>query len=79
LINEEEALPEYRNGQPDSPFRLWNCHDGVVYAARTDDGGTSWHGYPAVNPPRRVERELLARATKQGYSNELKRWLKQKI
>ena len=74
----EDAIPEYRPRQQDSPFRLWNYYDGAVYAARTSDGGTTWHGYPQCDPPRNVLRELEKRADVQGQKGELKKWLIQK-
>ena len=72
------SFAEYRSRQPDNPFRLWTWHQGAVYAARTDDGGTTWHALPAQDPPLSIQRKLEELATSYGEKPELKRWLKKK-
>jgi hypothetical protein len=50
-----------------------------VYVAHTSDGGTSWHGFPALDePPRDVAKALEAMARAKGEESQLKKWLKRK-
>jgi hypothetical protein len=69
----QEAIPEYRKTIPDKP--VWTYHEGAVYAARSQDGGRTWHGYPAQDPPRDVLRKLEQRARERGERQQLKTWL----
>lgn len=74
----DDAIPEYQARQSDSPFRLWNYHDGAVYQARPSDGGTTWHGWPvqASRIPREIRRQIEVRAEAVGEGHRLKQWLR---
>lgn len=74
-----EGIPEFRTTVAERPYRIWNYYDGAIYASRSEDGGTTWHGYPnglpAKPPPREILRELESRANQRGEGNQLKKWL----
>jgi hypothetical protein len=77
-----EGVPEYRLTAAERPYRIWNYHDGAIYASRSEDGGTTWHGYPngapASSPPIKILRELKTRAAACGEADLLKDWLKKR-
>jgi hypothetical protein len=76
------GIPEFRSTTAERPFRIWAYHDGVIYAARSQDGGLSWHGYPngqpAKEPPRAILRRLEALAEELGEGARIKQWLKKR-
>lgn len=73
------AIEEYKGRQPDIPFRLWAYHDGAVYAARTSDGGTTWHGYPNQEPPQKILAQLEQQADARNEKNRLRQWLNKRF
>ncbi|NRR32279.1 hypothetical protein HSX11_19055 [Oxalobacteraceae bacterium] len=77
-----DGFPEFRSTTSEHPYRVWNYYDGAIYAARSVDGGVTWHGYPsgppADEPPRAILRQLNARAREQGEELRLKQWLKKR-
>jgi hypothetical protein len=73
-----DSFAEYRSRQPDKPFRLWTYFEGAVYAARSEDGGTTWHAYPDQDPPVVIRRQLELQADHLGQRDGLERWLKKK-
>lgn len=76
------GVPEFRNTTAEKPFRIWAYYNGAIYAARSQDGGTSWHGYPnghpAEEPPRAILRQLEAIADGLGERTQFKQWLKKR-
>lgn len=76
----QNAIPEYRNRQPDKPFRLWNYYQGAIYVAyRTDPGGRTWHGFPAHDaPPKHIKKALMKRARQLGEEPQAETWLGKK-
>lgn len=77
-----EGIPEYRSTAAERPYRIWNYYDGAIYASRSEDGGTTWHGYPngapAPSPPIKILKELKTRAAGLGEADLLKDWLKKR-
>ncbi len=77
LLNAGIAYPE----GSDTPQRIYNVHEGVVYEAVYSGG--SWHGYPwRYRPgrkalPRQIRSNLERRATDQGYQQAFKNWMKE--
>lgn len=75
----EYGIPEFRETMPDRPCRLWTYHDGVVYVARSQDGGKTWHGFPnghpMKEPPRAILRQLEQRAQACGEEARIHEWL----
>ncbi|RKP46206.1 hypothetical protein [Pararobbsia silviterrae] len=75
----QHAIPEFRRTLPDTPYRLWAYFDGAIYAACSDDGGATWHGFPhgppMMPPPRPILRELEYRAESLGETARLNAWL----
>ncbi|WP_186061974.1 hypothetical protein [Burkholderia gladioli] len=78
----EHAVPEFRDTTAERPYRLWTYHDGAVYAARSEDGGKTWHGYPnghpMLPPPRAIMKLLEKHAEEAGEGDRLKAWLKKR-
>lgn len=76
------AIPEFRATIPGAPYRLWTYYDGVIYAARSHDGGLTWHGFPngppMSPPPRSILRELRRHALALGEEARLNTWLGKK-
>lgn len=76
------GIPERRDRSPEVPCRIWNYHDGVIYAARCEDSkGYAWHGYPVAQEqdiPREILRKLKSRAQELGESDRIEIWLRQK-
>ncbi len=77
LLNAGIAYPE----GSDTPERIYNVYEGVVYEAVCSGG--SWHGYPwRYRPgrkalPRQIRSNLEKRATDQGYQQAFKNWMKE--
>jgi len=75
----QNAIPEYRNSQPDKPFRLWNYYQGAIYVAKSSNGGKSWHGFPALKPPpKHIKKALMERAREIGEEPQAQTWLGRK-
>lgn len=78
----QNGIPEFRNSITENPYRFWIYYDGVVYAARSQDGGTTWHGFPnghpMPSPPRIVLKQLEQRARDLGEYARLTAWLSKK-
>lgn len=78
----QQGVPEFRNTTEERPYRIWSYHAGAIYASRTQDGGTTWHGYPSGHPsdapPRPILRQLEARALELGEEALIKQWLKRR-
>lgn len=76
----QHGIPEFRSTAAEKPYRLWNYYDGTIYAARTEDGGKTWHGFPnghpMADPPKGILRELEKRAQEAGEERQFKNWLK---
>lgn len=82
LLN--SGIPEFRKGESDRPYSIWNFHDGIIYRARHNNVGNAWHGYPTCQGvdqvPGHIERKLRERAKDQGFGNaQFNRWYKQKL
>jgi hypothetical protein len=71
-----EGIPEYRSRAIEPPSRIWNYHGGAIYASTSEDGGTTWHGYPngvpASSPPIKILQVLKTRAAECGETELLK-------
>jgi hypothetical protein len=76
----QNGIQEFRKTAPENPCRIWNYYDGAIYAARSQDGGETWHGYPCPSEdiPRTILRELEARAIAAGQGQNIKHWLKKR-
>ena len=78
----QKGVPEFRSTTAEKPYRIWNYHEGAIYASRTQDDGTTWHGYPSghpsEDPPRTILRKLEARARELGEEALIKQWLKKR-
>ena len=78
----QHAIPEFRSTAAEKPHRLWSYHDGVIYAARTENGGRTWHGYPnghpKVAPPKSILKKLEQRAREIGEESRLQEWLRKR-
>ena len=78
----KSGFPEYRSTTSEKPYRVWNYHNGVIYASRSQDGGSTWHGYPSGHPsddpPRTILRKLEARAVELGEEARINDWLKKR-
>jgi len=76
------GIPEFRSTTAERPYRVWTYHDGAIYAARSQDGGLTWHGYPSGqpsdDPPRAILRKLEIRAQGLGEEARIKQWLKKR-
>lgn len=72
----QSGIPEFRKTIPEKPCRIWTYFDGVIYAARTEDGGRTWHGFPAQDPPEDILNKLIER--NQSERSRIKQWLRQK-
>ncbi len=72
----ENGIPEFRKTAEEKPFRIWSYYKGAIYVARSQDGGSTWHGYPAINPPREISKKLEQLAQAQGEEKSIKQWLK---
>jgi hypothetical protein len=71
------GFSEFRNTTNEKPYRIWNYHNGAVYAASSQDGGMTWHGYPSHlkdRVPRGILRQLEARACEQGEKQRIHEW-----
>ncbi len=72
------ALPQYSNRSLDKPHALWAYWDGAIYRARTSDGGTTWHGFPDLDPPVEIKDLLEELARYRGEERKIKKFMKQK-
>lgn len=75
----QNGIPEYRKTAPEKPFRIWAYFNGAIYAARSQDGGNTWHGFPnghpMKEPPSQIMRKLVQRACEQGEEANIQEWL----
>ena len=71
-----DGVPYVRDPIDAHPYRIYNVYEGVPYEARPTEIGVSYHGYPWCGTmPRRILRQLEARATDAGHGRAFKRWL----
>lgn len=62
-------------GPPDA---IYNVFEGVPYEAAPTTVGRSFHGFPwRGTMPKRIRRQLEARADQEGYGRQFRDWLKQ--
>jgi hypothetical protein len=72
----ERGIPEFCKTVKEKPRRIWSYYEGAIYAARSSDGGITWHGYPTKEePPRKILRELNTKAQDKDESARIKKWL----
>lgn len=74
----QHGIPEFRNTTVEAPYRIWSYHEGAIYAARTEDDGKTWHGFPCghpYEPPRSILKQLEKRARDSGEEALIKKWL----
>ena len=82
LLN--SGIREYRLGELDHPYSIWNVHEGIVYRARRNNTGDAWHGYPACQATDKatssILKELRQRAKNQGFGTaQFNRWWLQNL
>lgn len=79
LLNHAIAAP---SGDRDIayPKYLYVVHNGVIYEARTSDGGTSYHGFPYRGRlSKKLIEQLRVMAKKKGCLALFEEWVKQHI
>lgn len=72
----QSGIPEFRKTSPDKPYRIFAYHAGAIYAARTQDGGHSWHAYPVkTGIPEKIINQI--KEENQSERRLIKKWLSQ--
>jgi hypothetical protein len=73
------GIPEFRKTTAEKPYRIWAYFNGAIYAARSQDGGNTWHGfpsgYPMKEPPSQIMRQLMQQAREKGEEANIQEWL----
>lgn len=82
LLN--SGIREYRLGELDHPYSIWNVHEGIVYRACRNNTRDAWHGYPACQAIDKatssILKELRQRAKNQGFGTaQFNRWWLQNL
>lgn len=75
----QNGIPEFRKTTAEKPYRIWAYFNGAIYAARSQDGGNTWHGFPnghpMKEPPSQIMRQLVQRASERDEEANIKEWL----